>query len=154
MTPELGLAQTPEYVTEDVPDVLRFLQTLDEAVRNEGALKAFADLFEDVDVEDVKELITSLDTSNLESRYAALAKCINKAAVERAENRKRGHEKLLNILRDCVAYTSVLAFCDKQGKMSWEAVSTLLLNLVEKKGREGRRPDTRDVGAGLRGMQL
>ena len=65
---------------------------------------------------------------------------MNKAAVERAENRKRGHDKLINIMKDSVAYTAVLAFCDKQGKMSWEAISTLLLNLVEKKGREGRGP--------------
>ena len=54
VTTELGLVQMAEYATEDVPDVIQLLQALDEAVRNEGALKAFTDLFEDTDVEDVK----------------------------------------------------------------------------------------------------
>ena len=148
------MVQGPEYMTEDVPDVLRVMQEMDQSLRDLGPLRAFSDLFLEADVEDVKELITSLDTSNLESRYLAISKCVNKAIHMRAEARKRGHDKLINIVKETTSYLATSAFSDKKGTMSWDALSTLLLNLVQSKGAEARNPNVRDVSAAMRGSRM
>jgi hypothetical protein len=139
------MARIDEYLTEDTVAVLNELAGMDNTMQRDGALNTMMQRLRLCDSKDIKDLVSALETTNVESKFIALSNCVNKTMLQRLEAKKRGYDKLMSIARDTCSYLATEAMCDKTGHMAWTSLSDMLLNLVEAKGRE--------AGIGLGGVR-
>jgi hypothetical protein len=89
--------------------------------------------------DDLKDMMSQLDTSNVESRFNAIAKMIGRGLINRAETRQKGHQKIITIVKDTIAYIASQAFLDRKGTFSWEECTQMIMTVIEDTARNGGR---------------
>jgi arsenate reductase-like glutaredoxin family protein len=139
LTSTTMMARTPLFATQDTEDVLARMRMAEAYMIANGGKMAFQQMLMGLSREELKELMSQLDTSNVESRFNALGKMIGRQVINRAETRQKGHQKIITIVKDTITYIASHAFLDRKGTFSWEDCTQMIITVVEEKARNGDR---------------
>jgi hypothetical protein len=132
-------ARAPMFSTQDTEDVIARMHQAEQYMTQQGGKNAFRQMLMGVSGDNLKDMMSQLDTSNVESRFSAIAKTIGRSLINRAETRQKGHQKIITIVKDTIAYIASHAFIDRKGTFSWEECTQMIMTVIEDMARNGGR---------------